>query len=181
MIHADHVDLIKGGIPGPGGVWADFGSGTGAFTSALAELIGPSGEIYSIDRDKHALGRQQHALEARFPSAARPSVIYLHSDFTKPLGLPTLEGAVIANALHFQPDAAIVIGKLRAYLRPGGQFIIVEYNIKRPNPWVPHPVPYQKWQIIAMDAGFAQTHLIATRPSRTFQEIYAAVSINLDS
>jgi len=181
MIHADHVKLIKVGIPGPGGVWADFGSSTGAFTCALAELIGPDGEIYSIDRDKNALSRQQHSLEARFPSAARPTVHYLDCDFTKPLDLPFLDGGVIANALHFHPDAAIVTGQLRAYLRPGGQFIIVEYNIKRPNPWVPHPVPYQNWQKIAMDAGFAQTHLIATRPSRTFQEIYAAVSINLDS
>jgi len=181
MIHADHVNLIRDGIPKPGGVWADFGSGAGAFTLALAELIGPSGEIYSIDKDKHALSRQQHALEARFPNDDLPSVHYLDSDFTKPLDLPSLDGCVIANALHFQPDAATVIGQLRAYLRPGGKFIIVEYNIKRSNPWVPHPVPFQGWQKIAILVGFMQTQLIATRPSRTFREIYAAMSINPDS
>ena len=181
MIHADHVNLIKDGVPKPGGIWADFGSGAGAFTLALAEVIGPSGEIYSIDNDKHALSKQQHTLEARFPNDNRPTVHYLGYDFTKPLELPSLDGGVIANALHFQPDAAIVVQKLRAYLRPGGQFIIVEYNIKRSYPWVPYPVPFKSWQQIAILAGFVQTQLLATRPSRTFREIYAALSVNPDS
>ena len=40
MNHDDHVALLRGGIDQPGGVWADVGSGTGAFTLALADLIG---------------------------------------------------------------------------------------------------------------------------------------------
>jgi ubiquinone/menaquinone biosynthesis C-methylase UbiE len=178
MIHTDHVNLIKDGIPNPGGIWADFGSGDGAFTLALAELIGPSGEIYSIDKNKNALGRQQSALEGRFPKANRPTVHYLHADFTKPFDLPSLDGSVMANALHFQPDVMTVAGQLRSYLCAGGHFIIVEYNITRANPWVPHPVPYKDWQRIASQAGFLQTQLLYKRPSRTFREIYAAVSIN---
>ena len=57
MIHEDHVNLIKGGISGPGGLWADFGSGSGAFTLALADLIGPQGKIYAVDESKSALHR----------------------------------------------------------------------------------------------------------------------------
>jgi ubiquinone/menaquinone biosynthesis C-methylase UbiE len=49
MNHADHVALLRAGVPGPGGVWADLGSGAGAFTLALADLIGPTGQIYSVD------------------------------------------------------------------------------------------------------------------------------------
>ena len=37
------VALIRGGVPRAGGVWADLGAGTGNFTWALAELIGPQG------------------------------------------------------------------------------------------------------------------------------------------
>ncbi|KAA3664695.1 MAG: hypothetical protein DWQ04_04410 [Chloroflexi bacterium] len=51
MNHQDHVNLIKGRIGKPGGIWADFGSETGAFTFALAELIGPTGQIISVDKD----------------------------------------------------------------------------------------------------------------------------------
>jgi len=49
--HADHVTLLRGGVPGPGGAWADFGAGRGAFTLALAELIGPGSQLHAIDRD----------------------------------------------------------------------------------------------------------------------------------
>ena len=181
MIHADHVNLIKNGIPKPGGVWVDFGSGAGAFTLALAEILGSSGEIYSIDKDSHVLIKQQHTLESRFTNNDLPTMHYLHADFTKPIDLPTIDGAIIANALHFQQDALTVAKHLRKYLRPGGRIIIVEYNIKRSTPWVSHPVPLKSWQRIAPLAGFEYTQLLATRESRSFREIYSALSINPDS
>ena len=37
MDHTDHVNLIRAGVS-TGGVWADFGSGGGAFTLALADV-----------------------------------------------------------------------------------------------------------------------------------------------
>ena len=58
MEHKDHVYLLRNGISSPGGTWADLGSGTGAFTLALADLLGPSGHIYSIDKDSRALKSQ---------------------------------------------------------------------------------------------------------------------------
>ena len=67
MNHADHVSLIRDGIPGTGGTWADFGSGTGAFTLALAECIGPTGHIYSIDKNRGALRQQEQVMNGRFP------------------------------------------------------------------------------------------------------------------
>jgi SAM-dependent methyltransferase len=175
MNHADHVDLLRGGVPIPGGVWADLGSGSGAFTLALAELLGPGGEIYSIDKDRRALHTQKRAIQAQFP---KTNVHYLDRDFTQPLELPPLDGAVLANALHFQPHRrqAQVIQRLKSYLRPGGSFILVEYNVDRGNFWVPHPLSYQSWEKLARESGFAQTHLLAARPSRFLREIYAAVS-----
>ncbi|TMD25838.1 MAG: class I SAM-dependent methyltransferase, partial [Chloroflexi bacterium] len=52
MNHEDHVRLLRKGIVEPGGVWADFGSGAGAFTLALADLLGTEGSIYSVDKDR---------------------------------------------------------------------------------------------------------------------------------
>ena len=51
MRHPDHVNLLRGALPQAGGTWADLGSGTGAFTLALAELVGPHGTVYSVDTD----------------------------------------------------------------------------------------------------------------------------------
>jgi SAM-dependent methyltransferase len=173
MNHADHVNLLRNGIPAPGGVWADFGAGHGAFTLALAELIGPGALIHAIDQDGAALRHQEEIFPAQFPEV---TVRYHVADFTRPLALPPLDGAVIANALHFQRRQEPVVQLLRGYLRPGGRLLIVEYNIERGNFAVPYPVPLTRWQTLAKGAGFAHTIHLATRPSRSFSEIYSAAS-----
>lgn len=175
MNHTDHVKLLREGVPTTGGVWADFGSGMGAFTLALAELLGPTGEIYSVDKDRGALRTQEWAMQAQFPQT---TVHYLTADFTQPLKLPLLDGIVMANALHFQRynTQEKVVQQVKSYLRPGGRLILVEYNVDRDNLWVPHPLSYQSWEKLARESGFAQTQLLATRPSRFLREIYAAAS-----
>jgi precorrin-6B methylase 2 len=67
------VNSLRDGVPQPGGVWVDLGSGTGAFTLALAELVGPAGQIHSVDRDRRALRQQERIMRGRFPDTA---VIY---------------------------------------------------------------------------------------------------------
>lgn len=173
MDHADHVALIAAGVE-PGGVWADLGSGTGAFTLALAELLGPAGVIYSIDRDAASLREQRRRMRARFPAVG---VHYLIADFTAPLDLPPLDGIVVANALHFQRDHVAVVARLRGLLRPAGRLVLVEYDTDSGNRWVPYPLSYSTWQAIAADAGFTGTRRLASRPSRFLGAIYAALSV----
>ena len=103
------------------------------------------------------------------------------ADFARPaeldrLALPPLDGFVLANSLHFQRDPLEVLRLLRATLHPGGRAAVIEYNIRRGNPAVPYPIPYDRWQQLASAAGFEHTELLATRPSRFLREIYSAVS-----
>ena len=175
MQHDDHVTLLRPGVPRPGGVWADFGSGWGAFTLALADLLGPGAIIYSVDRDGGALHQQAQALAARFPAVTlRP----IKADFTRAIEppLPPLDGLVMANALHFVPDGkkAEVVARLKAYLKPGGRFLLVEYNVDRGNPWVPHPLAYSTWAALARRCGFMSVRQLAVRPSSFLKEIYSA-------
>lgn len=173
MNHADHVALIREGVPRPGGVWADLGSGRGAFTLALAELVGPAGEIYSVDRDRNALREQERAMRAPFAAMA---VHYLAADFTRPLNLPPLDGMVMANSLHFLRDKDAAVRLIRSYLKPGGRLIVVEYNVERGNFAVPYPLTFGAWEALAHRSGFVETRLLMTRPSRFLGEIFSAVS-----
>jgi ubiquinone/menaquinone biosynthesis C-methylase UbiE len=175
MNHQDHIYLLRNGIPGQGGVWADLGSGRGAFTLALADLIGPTGRIYSVDRDASALKDQERAMHLQFPSMA---VSYLHADFTRRLDIPPLDGVVMANSLHFLRKKEEMLLVVRSYLRPGGRLLLVEYDADRGNMWVPYPLSYSTWEALARQNGFTGTRLLATLPSRFFGGMYSALSIS---
>jgi SAM-dependent methyltransferase len=175
MDHSDHLKLLTKGIPKPGGVWGEFGSGRGAFTLALAELIGPTGTIHSVDKNGGVLDEQAHAVQRRFANQA-PRMHYLTADYTQRLDLPALDGVLMANALHFQRKKGAVLRLILNYLRPGGSFILVEYNIDRGNPWVPHPISLKSWEVLAKECGYENTRILAGRPSRFLVEIYSAIS-----
>jgi ubiquinone/menaquinone biosynthesis C-methylase UbiE len=132
--HADLVALIRDGVPGKGGSWADLGAGEGAFTLALLDLVGPEAHVVAVDRDARAL----RALDGRAET--------LVGDFTRPLGLHHLDGVVMANSLHFVREKAPVLESVRRMLKPGGRLIIVEYGADRGNPWVPYPFTYERWE-----------------------------------
>jgi ubiquinone/menaquinone biosynthesis C-methylase UbiE len=172
--HADHVRLIREGVAGGGLTWADLGSGEGAFTLALADLLGPGGAIHTVDRDRGAIEVQLERLLAAFPAVAVTPIV---ADFTTRLDLPLLDGIVMANSLHFVQDKAPVLELVRGYLRPGGRLVLVEYGADRGNPYVPYPVSFTTWSRVAAAAGFRDTRQLASVPSRFLGSIYSALSV----
>jgi SAM-dependent methyltransferase len=176
--HADLVALIEDGVSplspsgervrerGAAARWADLGAGEGAFTRALADLLGPTARIIAVDRDAGALRR----------GLAGTAIDTKVADFTRPLDLSDLDGIVMANSLHFVRDKGPVLESVRKMLRPGGKLIVVEYGTDRGNPWVPHPFTFERWQQMAAQAGFEKTRLLRTIPSRHLGSMYSAVS-----
>ena len=173
MDHRDHVRLLQEGVLGGGNIWADFGSGEGAFTLALADLLGPSGSIHTVDRDGRPLQVQERKLRDAFPDVLVTSLV---ADFTKPLTLPPLDGIVMANSLHFERDQLTVLRLVGGYLRPAGRLILVEYDTDHGNPWVPFPLSFRSWAALAREAGFGETQRLASVPSRFLGSIYSALS-----
>ena len=174
MNHDDHVRLLRDAVPAVPGIWADLGSGSGAFTLALADILGPSGRIVSVDRDGGALREQERALHERFPNVA---VEVCQADFTANLELPALDGLLMANSLHFVRDKPPALRPLLRSVRPGGRFVLVEYDADRGYPWVPFPLSFETWRAMAGDLGLEGTRLSGRVPSRFLGAIYSAVSI----
>ena len=171
MDHADHVRLLREGVT-RGGVWADLGAGTGAFTLALAELAGPGGEVVAVDRDRGALRDLERALR---PGGA--TVRTLAADFTKPLDLPPFDGIVMANSMHFVKDKAPVLALVHGMLKPSGRLLLVEYDADKGNHWVPYPMSFETWRALADASGFSGTRMLASEPSRFLGRIYSAESV----
>src|SRR5215208_870340 len=111
MDHSDHVNLLRPARLEQGGIWADFGAGSGAFTLALRELIGPDATIYAADKDRGALSKLEAAHRRQFHSA--DNLILFNQDFARPLALPALDGVVMANSLHYFKDKEKILRHVR--------------------------------------------------------------------
>jgi ubiquinone/menaquinone biosynthesis C-methylase UbiE len=172
MNHDDHVRLIERGIdPGMGGVWADLGAGSGAFTLALRDVAGAATEIYAVDRDSSSLRSLQAAMDRQFPGT---NLHLMPADFTRPLDLPPLDGIVAANSIHFVHDSIALLRQWAGYLKPTGRLIIVEYDSDEGNRWVPYPISFASLPAVAEAAGFHDPTRLETRPSRFLGGMYGA-------
>jgi ubiquinone/menaquinone biosynthesis C-methylase UbiE len=168
--HEELTALIRPGVPEPGGTWADLGAGEGAFTRALAELLGPTATIYAVDLDAWAL----RGLEAAPLAGAR--IVSLCADFTQHLELPVLDGVLIANALHYARDQAGVLERIAGSLRPGGRLVLVEYEDRTASHAVPYPVPLERFVTLCASAGLEPPVLLGSRASRYGGQMYAALA-----
>jgi SAM-dependent methyltransferase len=155
-----------------GGTWADIGAGRGVFTRALAELLGSGAVVYAVDRDRSAVRR----LESLPSSGGAARIIAMEGDLTETLSLPPLDGVLLANTLHYVPPAeqGSTLARLTNLLRPGGRLIVAEYDGRRANPWVPHPIPVARLRELADRAGLEEPVVAATRPSAYGGLLYVA-------
>jgi len=167
------IALIGAGVNKAGGVWADLGAGSGVFTQALAALIGSSGTVYAVDRNVASL-RDVSRSGNRGDIAEILTVV---GDFTQPLDLPTLDGVVLANALHYVPyaDQSAVMRRVASMVVAGGPIVVVEYDRRSANQWVPYPISPDELTTLASTAGLDPPVVLATQPSQYTGTIYSAL------
>jgi SAM-dependent methyltransferase len=167
----DAVALIEAAVPSNTRTWADVGSGDGTFTRALIQLLGRDARVYSIDRDGGAL-----ATLRSWAARDGAPIITIEADFAQSLELPEpLDGMLLANALHFVRNAAVVLARLVTLVRPGGRVVIVEYDRRAASRWVPYPIPSSRLAELSAGAGLSKPTITATRPSAYGGTLYAAV------
>jgi len=174
MDHTDHVNLLKPANLSSSGTWADFGAGSGAFTLALRELVGPHASIYVVDKDRRSLNDLEKAHRVKFGTSQ--NLHSIHADFTGALSLPPLDGIVMANSLHYFKEKEKVLRHVRSFLKLNGVLLLVEYNVDSGNPWVPHPLSFETYRALAPLIRFSEPQLLATVPSRFLREIYSALA-----
>jgi ubiquinone/menaquinone biosynthesis C-methylase UbiE len=171
--HDDHVALIRAGVEGTGPRWLELGAGEGAFTLALADVLGADAEILACDRDARALRQAASRVHRAFPAAHVETRAF---DFTEALPYGPFDGVLAANSLHFVKDRDATLRAIRWALVPLGRLVVVEYDADRGNPWVPHPFSFETWRREAVAAGFDEPRLLHRVPSRFLEAIYGAVT-----
>ena len=146
MEQQEAAGLIKMGIPEIGVQhWADLGCGGGTFTRALAGLLPWRSYIHAVDKDIQQLP----------PRVNEVSIGFNRANFiTDRLALNGLDGILMANSLHYVRDKVELLQRLEGCFRSDKRFIIVEYESRRPNPWVPYPIPYLQLADLAARLGY---------------------------
>jgi len=165
---SEAISLIQKGIVPHSSpqTWADLGAGKGLFSEALLSILQPGSIIHAVDLHKQP-DLQHH-----------PSIIFHQANFVKDkLPIPTLDGILMANSLHYVQEQVACIKQLKTYLRNGaGVFILIEYDTDRANQWVPFPVSFARAQSIFGEAGFSKINKIGERQSVYRRDsIYAAL------
>ena len=82
----------------------------------------------------------------------------------------------MANSLHFFKDKEKILQHVREFLKPNGALLTVEYNVDSGNMWVPYPLTFETYYLLAPRAGFTEPRLLAKEPSRFLKEFYSAVT-----
>jgi trans-aconitate methyltransferase len=153
----------------PGQVWCDLGAGQGLFTHALSTLLPDNSMIYAVDKDSKSLNK-----------ISVDDHIKLHkvnADFTLwNETVPLLDGILMANALHFVEDKNHLIKTLLSKMKPDGVFLLIEYDLRTANAWVPYPIHKDRLKKFAIEAGFTSVSFLHEVPSvYNRSTIYSAV------
>ncbi len=156
------VSLIRGGVDASvgGQLWYDLGAGRGSFTMPLAELLNSDSKIYAVDKDDHALKSIRQV-----DHGAKISIVA--ADFTDAgFSIDRSDGILMANALHYVEDQSGFLFMLRdRSLLPRGRLIIVEYDRRAPNQWVPFPIGFHQLKEISLSVGFSSVEKLGEAPS----------------
>jgi ubiquinone/menaquinone biosynthesis C-methylase UbiE len=152
-------------------IWADLGCGNGLFTKALATLLADGSTIYAIDKaDTFTVGNSS--------SKNKTSIIFKRQDIEKEdLDLPSLNGILMANVLHYVKDKELFIEKLKRILKPEGSFLLVEYDTDVPvSHWVPFPVSFRAATQLFQQAGYKKIEKLGSQASLyQHSNLYSAI------
>lgn len=101
---------------GPGQRVLDLGSGVGDVAMLLAALVGPSGEVVGVERDKRSIARAT----ARVAGAGLRNVTFTQSDVSQIASDKPFDAAVGRFILEFVPDPLAALRRASGLVRPGG-------------------------------------------------------------
>jgi SAM-dependent methyltransferase len=156
--------------------WADVGAGFGTFTRGLVAAMDPNGVVFAVDNNRRALD-DLRALARSDGGGSQARIVVLEGDLESLPATPPLDGILLGNVLHFVPDEAQrgVLAALRSRLRDDGRVVVIEYDGRLADRWVPHPVRQRRLTALAEDAGYSPPRVTGSEPSAYGGVLYVAV------
>jgi ubiquinone/menaquinone biosynthesis C-methylase UbiE len=153
-------------------VWADLGAGNGVFTHALSTLLQDGSTVYAIDTNA---GRMESIRVWQQVVLKR-----IHADFVRePWSTELLNGIMMANSLHFVKEKEAFLQRLAEKLTHDGKLLIVEYEMEKPNAYVPYPVGFNRLAEVIQRSGFGTIKKLKEVPSVYDNRMIYSVEVKL--
>jgi ubiquinone/menaquinone biosynthesis C-methylase UbiE len=154
------IRLIKNGISESPEAqrWADLGAGDGFFTRALATTLPAQSSIVAVDQ-------KASSLKAVPWNNKVVSLTTQVGNFTLMNWGQDFSGILMANALHYVQDQAAFLTELKSKLSREGRLLVVEYERKQANQWVPNPISFEKLNVYSQSSGFSSIKKLEEAPS----------------
>ena len=105
----------------------DLGSGVGDVAMLVARIVGPSGEVVAVERDRNSIAKAS----ARVIEAGFQNVSFSESDLSEIADQKPFDAAVGRFILMYLPDPVAVLRSISQLVRPGGVLVFQEPT------WVP--------------------------------------------
>ena len=127
----------------PGTRVLDLGTGLGHVAQIVGELVGPSGSVLGIDRSADAIA----VARKRAQEAGARHLTYVEGDARAWRASEPFDAIVSRLLLFHVPDPAAVVSHHLHNLRPGGEFVAIDFDIggARADPTVPIVDDVLRW------------------------------------
>lgn len=146
--------------------WTDLGCGSGTFTYALANCLEAGSTIYAVDKKMPSLVPANN-INIQCIGADIEAIVFPNQ---------VLDGILMANSFHYIKNKSSLIQRLQSFLKSNGRFLIVEYDMNKPNRWVPFPITFRELLLLFKNNGFDNIEKIGDRTSIFGpQKMYACV------
>ncbi len=160
-VHDHRAELVAALGLRPGMAIADVGAGTGLFTLAFADAVGPTGTVYAVDLIPGFLAHIRAKLEK-----ARIDHVRLVQGTDRSAELPpaSVDIVFMSDAYHHLEYPQHVLAGLRAALRPGGALWVIDFQREADSPvWLKRHVRAGKSQVL-QELARAGFELVADLP-----------------
>lgn len=158
----------------PGDRACDLGCGTGAYTIALAQEVGSTGQVYAVDVHREQL----HTLAGTVEKRGLLNVEFLWADIEKgiPIDAYSLDAVVMSNILYQLEDIDVALSYVAKILKPEGQLLVVDWTQSHGGvgPHPSHVVVEERAEELARKHGF---RLVKRLPAGDYHYAFIALSV----
>lgn len=160
-VHDHRAQIVRLLALRPGMAVADVGAGTGLFTLAFADAVGPTGTVYAVDLIPAFLAH----VRAKITSAKLTQVKLVQAtDRSAELPPASVDLIFMSDAYHHLEYPQHVLAGLRQALRPGGSLWLIDFQREAHSPaWVRRHVRAGKAEVLR-ELALAGFELVAEPP-----------------